>query len=85
MTRRIVQMSKPTHTYLAIREACGCVVGSVADTPEWRREVAAGVAEWIRAGYIIERVPMAEVAARWMGEDCPHIERPPRQAALDLG
>lgn len=78
-------LSKPTHAYLAIREACGCVVGSVADTPEWRKEVGKSVAEWIGAGYIIERVPMAEVSARWVGDACSHIERPPIQVGMELG
>ncbi|MCK9568589.1 hypothetical protein M0R72_06580 [Candidatus Pacearchaeota archaeon] len=46
--------------YIAVK-SCGCVVGAVVDIPECRKETAKDVAEWIRNGLTIERVPSAEV------------------------
>lgn len=49
-------LSKPTHDYMAIDPKCGCIVGLVADIPEVRKDTAIDVAEFIKSGYLVERV-----------------------------
>ena len=43
---------------------CGCVVAFVADDPAYAKDTAECVAEFIRDGYTISRVPVDEVRAK---------------------
>ncbi len=67
-----------SHAYIALRE-CGCIVGAIVDEPEHRAEVAKDVAEFIRAGYRIERRACEEVRTLpWKCDACQ------REAAAQL-
>lgn len=43
------------------QKPCGCVVAAAVDIPECRKETAKDVAEWIRSGLTVERVPSVKV------------------------
>lgn len=64
---------------VAIR-ACGCWVAATVDRPEWRRDTAKTVAQFLRDGYTVERHTTAEVRERLTG--CIH--RPTGAAQLPL-
>jgi hypothetical protein len=43
-----------THVYFGVK-ACGCRVAVVVDDPEYPKDTARSVAEFIRDGYTVER------------------------------
>jgi hypothetical protein len=60
------------------RKPCGCIVGAVSqDAP--KSMVASALANWIRAGFVIDRVTDDVVRAEFQGQYCQHT---PRQMAL---
>lgn len=52
-------------------DRCGCVVAVVADNPKWRANIAEDVAQMIRNGYTVERVPELPK----MPLVCPHDKK----------
>lgn len=47
--------TKPvTHVYFAVK-SCGCRVAVVCDEPDYQKDTAKSVAEFIRDGYTVER------------------------------
>jgi hypothetical protein len=49
-------MAEVTHVYFGVK-ACGCRVAVVVDDPEYPKDTAKSVAEFIRDGYTVERAP----------------------------
>lgn len=48
--------------YAARRTAeCDHIVGVWSDAVESRKDAAKGVAQWIRKGYIVERLPLEDI------------------------
>jgi hypothetical protein len=47
------------YCYLASK-VCGCVQAGILDKPELRLETAETVAQWIRGGFIVERLPISD-------------------------
>lgn len=67
-----------SYAYVAIRE-CGCICGAAVDNPEHRAHWADDVAEWLRAGFRIERIPCeAARTGRWKCATC----HPPAEPSL---
>lgn len=63
-------MSGSGFSYVALRK-CGCICGAVLDDPEEARETWAAVAEWIRVGRTVSRVPNDLVRrAEWRCDRC---------------
>jgi len=55
----------PTHSYIGRCRKCNGVIASIADMPDSKSNrsfTATNVAQAIRDGYIIERVPLATVS-----------------------
>lgn len=63
------------------RKACGCLVTVAVDKPQWKRETAKSVAEWMRDGLTVERMTVADVQAAKLG--CIHgdDEKKPKKSA----
>ena len=54
------------------REQCGCVTCVTVDNPEHKSYVAKDIADWVRLGLSVERVPI-ETARQALTFDCPHV------------
>lgn len=54
------------------RKACGCCVAAAVDKPEHRKDTAKHVAQWVRSGLTIERVPVDD--ARKALKKCEHYD-----------
>lgn len=52
------------------RAPCGCVRGIIVDDPSNRSYIAKETGKWIRAGLVVERMPIEE--ARPLIKRCPH-------------
>jgi hypothetical protein len=52
-------------------EPCRCCTAAVVDDPKHKKDVAEDVANFIRLGLTIERVPVEEARRRLAGR-CPH-------------
>lgn len=55
------QLANATHAYAAICPTCGAKFGAMIDIPATRKDTAANIAAWIRKGYNVQRLPLAEV------------------------
>ena len=51
------------HAYVGVKK-CGCAVAAVVDNPDHAKDVAKEVADFIKSGLTIERVPVEVVRAR---------------------
>ena len=60
---------KPTHCYAGVCPGCGALCASRYDSGD-KKEIAEDVAEFIADGLKIERVPLAEVGARFAACSC---------------
>jgi hypothetical protein len=69
-----------THAYVGTT-ACGCVVAGCVDVPGRERDTARTVAEYVRDGCTVERVPIGDARTRL--QECHH-EPSNAQAALAL-
>lgn len=56
-----------THAYVARTPGCLCVVAATVDRPEYKRDTAKNVADWVRRGEVVERMEI-EVVRTLMGE-----------------
>lgn len=63
-----------THAYIGRLPECGCVVAIVVDAPEIKKDVARHLADFVKRGYEVERVPLAE-GAQMVGP-CKHKDAP---------
>lgn len=61
------------------KKSCGCIVAFVVDEPEYPRDTAREVAEFIRSGLTVERVTVEE--SRKIVSRCIH-RRPDGQPLL---
>ena len=52
---------------------CGCAVTATVDKPEWKKETAESLAEWVKDGLTIERRTVEE--ARAILRRCRHKYR----------
>ena len=52
-----------THAYIG-RKACGCAVAAAVDMPELQEETAKSVAEFIKGGLRVERIPLGDVGVQ---------------------
>ena len=50
-----------SHVYVGRWVACDCIAAACVDEPEHRKDVAKAVATYIRRGYRVERIALAEV------------------------
>lgn len=68
------------YCYIA-RERCGCITGAAVDEPQYAKAVAKDVADWIKDGRTVERVPTTVVrehfarcsrkpTVRWHDHEC---------------
>jgi hypothetical protein len=60
--------------------SCGCAVAATVDRPEWKRDTARTIAEWIKDGLTVERWTVERVRAD-LGP-CVHKTPPAEQVAL---
>lgn len=74
-------MSEATHCYIGVLK-CGCTVAATVDNPERKKQVAEDVAEFLEAGYVIERVTIAQARKR-LGP-CRCKEDPKQMALLPI-
>lgn len=65
-------MAEATHVYIG-RKACGCAVAAVVDGYVSKKEIAKDVADFIKRGYDIQRVPI--------GDDGVKLDRCEHEAA----
>jgi hypothetical protein len=65
----VYQMSA-THCYVGHAD-CGCLVSVVVDDPEYKKDTAKSVAQFIRSGYAVTRITLEEFRAvgKW-GHQC---------------
>jgi hypothetical protein len=74
--------SMSTHNYIALGK-CGCPRGCVVDDPQYPSDTADAVAEFIRSGFTVDRLPFEDFKARWLApRTC--TEHPETRAAHDL-
>lgn len=66
--------------YIGRKPDCGCVVAIIVDMPEYKKDVAKQVAEFIRDGLEIERVDLD--AGKQELHSCPHGKVSSAQKAL---
>lgn len=62
-------MNKP-HSWVAKKRGCGCIVETLADTPELRAVAAQAAARWIRDGLTVHHLPDEEWKSQRVG--CTH-------------
>lgn len=62
-------INKPTHSYIG-RCKCGAVLAVTADMPDNLKSTAQAVADMIKAGLMIERVPFDYVREHFGGCTC---------------
>ena len=62
-----------THVYTG-KAKCGCIVAVVADMPDMPKETAKDVAEFIRGGYTVERVPVEDFRGGPFGCKCAKVK-----------
>ena len=74
---------KPRWSYIATCRSCGEVYGATVDDPEYPKDTACIVAEWIKEGGIVERVESKEVRKRFSSCRCL-IAPEPIQGALPI-
>ena len=63
-------MESSTFAYVAFKKACGHMVAAAVDKPEYAKENAKEVSNWIRSGLRIERVTVERVRTELHGCDC---------------
>ena len=51
----------PAYDYIG-RKSCGCIVAVCADAPGLEKHTAKSIAEFIRDGLTIERIPITELS-----------------------
>lgn len=75
--------------YVAFRD-CGCIVGLASDTPtkQERQELSKTVADWIKKGFSVNRLPIDEVKdlleKKGFGCTCENQEEKQRQLSLEI-
>lgn len=57
MSKPILHITKPTHSYIGRCPGCKGVTAYISDIPEFKRRTASEVAQLIRDGLEIERLP----------------------------
>jgi hypothetical protein len=68
------------YAYIGRKRECKCAVAIIVDQPEYRRDVAKQVAEFIRDGYVVEYVDLEQGIQ--LVHSCPHRTPVANQAAL---
>ena len=63
-------MSTAEFAYIGSLPDCGCTVAIVVDDPFYKASTAKDVADFIKLGYTVERVPLAEGIAKL--HSCTH-------------
>lgn len=64
----------PTHSYIARRKHCGCLVKTALDIPANARQNVREVCSWLRLGLEVDYVPnevVAEQIVLWCGHQPP--------------
>ena len=64
-----VETKEQVYCYIG-RKACGCYVAAAVDRPEYAKETAKNLADWVKVGMTVERHPIAFVRENVMGCDC---------------
>lgn len=78
-----MEQMRATHAYIGIRPSDGSVRAICCDDPGYEKETARAVAEWIREGRIVERLPIEEARMRMRAQSLepnPTPTTPARQA-----
>ncbi len=78
------KINRPTHAYIG-RKPCGCVVCVCIDAHD--KDTAKSVAEYIREGLAVERVPFGtpEYSEMINHLGCEHVETEPNPQQLSMG
>jgi len=58
--------------YIAKNKGCGCVTAACVDEPQYAKETAKDVAEWIKEGRIVEHITAETVRV----QRCHHKAKP---------
>lgn len=61
--------------FTATDPICGHVVAAAVDEPRHRKDTAASVAEWLRDGLRLDRIPCADQPLNWCSEECPRMKQ----------
>lgn len=61
------------------RKECGCLVAACVDRPEWKKDTAKSVAEFISNGYTVEHIeqdngPQLQTCKCGQTEDLPGVQ-----------
>lgn len=68
------EIKNATHAYLGYSE-CGCPVFISLDIPSGRKELAKEIADFVRQGLPIERLPKDEAKEKFCASECEHEAR----------
>jgi hypothetical protein len=63
-------VSDATHAYVGIKP-CGCLVAAIVDRPELKGDIAKETGSWLRRGWTVDRLELAEVRPRLKACECP--------------
>lgn len=77
---KLAAIPRPTHDYIGLKP-CGCVVVVIADIPGAEKITAREVADLIREGLKVERIPIADLH-EYLPLGCKHIGA---EAGADAG
>lgn len=76
-------MSATVHAYIGRATGCGCIRSAVVDKPSDPAWTAGHVADMVRDGLAVERVPVEAVRSTpWRNSDCAAHAPKPKQEAL---
>ena len=75
-----MMMNRPAYSYAGRMPDCGCMIAVAVDYGDNR--TGNTVAQWIKEGLIIERVPHEQVRAEFVA-GCPHQTRQGRLPLMD--
>lgn len=64
-------MADTDPAYIAV-EPCGCVTACHVDRPEYAKDIAHDLSEWILSGRRIERTTVADARSRFSDWPCEH-------------
>lgn len=69
-----------THAYIGTKP-CGCTVAATVIKPEWAKDTAKTIADWVKRGYSVDRVEVGDARLRLKSCDCPKPAKPSKTLA----
>ena len=63
---------------------CGCTVAATVINPEWAKDTAKSVAQWIKDGYTVDKVSLEEVKIKLKSCKCAAEAAAKQRESVDL-